>query len=149
MLKVPETLSVVELKTKISNELLGCRIFLCVSATEMHDLLSSIHEKPELYLVYVLCQNQAEEDKIQKETEKFNKIQIATSIEEEFIRQLAFDIVPSYIEVGDIHFGAADKTNARRWYRSIREKVEKYVDDSLKNNYLPIINEKIEQCQHK
>jgi hypothetical protein len=145
--RISSPYSAVDLIAQISNDLIGSRIFLCVSATQMHDLLSYIHEKAELYLVYVLCQNEAEEDGIQIETEKFNKIRIATSIQEKFIRQLAVDIVPSFLEVGDIHLETGDKQNARRWYESARYKVNTYGDDSLKNSLLPIIKEKTQQCR--
>jgi hypothetical protein len=136
-----------DLETKMSKEFLDSRIFLCMNATQTHDLLSSIHEKPQLYLVYVLCQNQAEVEEIQIETEKFNKVRIVTSNEKEFIQQFFVDTVPSYTEVADIHFKLdPNRVNARRFYRSTISKINEYGDELMKHDLLPILQKKIDEC---
>lgn len=131
-----------EFKSYISD---NSRIFLCVNAMQARNLLSCIHQEPELYLVYVLCQDKAEEDRIQREIKEFNKIRTVTSNQEEFFCQLAVDIVPSLLEIGDIHFEANDIRDASRWYESAFEKVNKY-GGPLKHFLLATINKKIQQC---
>ena len=134
-----------ELKSQITADWKDSRIFLCVSATQARDLLPYIHQELALYLIYILCENKAEEEKIQRENNKFNKVRIATSDGKEFLRRLAVDIVPSLIEVGDMHLKESDRKNARRWYESARRKTNES-DDSQKNSLLLTINEKIKQC---
>src|SRR5205085_1986499 len=56
-----------KLISKIPEDWIGSRIFLCVSATEARNLLTRIHQEHGLYRIYVLCQNKAEEDQFQRE----------------------------------------------------------------------------------
>lgn len=137
--------SAADIISQIPDDWIRSRIFLCVSATQARDLLPHIEHEPGLYRVYVLCQNKAEEDKFRRENKEFDKIRIVTSSQQEFIRQLGMDLVPSFIEIGDITFEMNEYTNAKRWYDSALQKVNNY-GGSLKNILFPTINKKIAKC---
>jgi hypothetical protein len=131
--------------SQIPNRWIGKRIFLCMTAREAGDLLPKIYHKPELYRVYILCQNKAEEDQFRKDNNEFEKIRISTNNRQVFIRQVALDIVPTFIEIGDISFEENAYQDARRWYEAALQKVNDY-GDLEKKFLLPTIKKKLSQC---
>jgi hypothetical protein len=130
--------------SQIPNRWIGKRIFLCMTAREAGDLLPKIYHKPELYRVYILCQNKAEEDQFRKNN-KFEKIRISTNNRQVFIQQVALDIVPTFIEIGNISFEQDNYQDARRWYDAALQKVKDYGDSETKD-LLSTINKKLAQC---
>ena len=134
-----------EFLSEISDDWIKSRIFLCLGATNARTLLPKIHSKVKLYRVYVLCNEKSEENQFLRDDESFGQIHLVTSDEETFIRQIALDIVPSLIEVGDVHLKEKQKDNARRWFRSAEVKIAKY-DEPENNRWHSIIQEKKKLC---
>lgn len=121
-----------ELVLKIRDDWANSCIFLCLSANHARDLLPRIHDEAEVYRVYILCQNEAEEDAFQNQKQRFIKIRIATTNGELFIRQLANDVVPLFVKLATA-LRSDDMRNAFKWYESAAAKANEYGDSETKS----------------
>ncbi|CAF2080635.1 unnamed protein product [Rotaria magnacalcarata] len=134
-----------EVLSNIPNDWINSRIFLFLNARNALSLLPSIHRKMELYRIYVLCTDQSEENQFSSYNILFGKKLLVTSDEKIFIQQLALDILPSLIEIGDLYLNTNEYDNASRWFESAREKINEY-DKSKNKLLLPLVEKRLMKC---
>ncbi|CAF1276933.1 unnamed protein product [Rotaria magnacalcarata] len=134
-----------EVLSNIPNDWINSRIFLFLNARNALSLLPSIHRKMELYRIYVLCNDQSEENQFSSYNILFGKKLLVTSDEKIFIQQLALDILPSLVEIGDLYLNTNEYDNASRWFESAREKINEY-DKSKNKLLLPLVEKRLMKC---
>ncbi|CAF3717100.1 unnamed protein product [Rotaria socialis] len=134
-----------EVLSNLPNDWINSRIFLFLNARNALSLLPSIHGKVELYRIYVLCNDKSEENQVLSNHIIFERKLLVTSDEKIFIQQLALDILPSLIEIGDLYLETNEYDNASRWFESAREKINEY-DKSKNKLLLPLVEKRLMKC---
>ncbi|CAF1232725.1 unnamed protein product [Didymodactylos carnosus] len=113
----------------IRDRLKNKRIFLVTSGRLGNKIVGSIHDLPQLHLIYVFCQD------IKRHSEwadTFTKIQLVCNNEKDLISNLAIDVAKMCVNIGDQHSKLNEHKNALVWYERGLEKMKQY-DGPTKN----------------
>ncbi|CAF1529363.1 unnamed protein product [Didymodactylos carnosus] len=125
----------------IRDHLKNKRIFLVTSGRLGRVIVPSIHDLPQLHLIYILCQNIEGHSKW---TNMYHKIQLVCNNEKDLISDLAIDVAQMCVNIGDQHSGLNEHKHALVWYERGLEKMKQH-DGPTKNEFVNLLRYKIDR----